>query len=183
LLAALEKHTTARAASASMLWWRIHLNALRVLGLQDEFEDLALSYCTVFEVSPPSWEAARCTLANNIGSAAASADEARNTSTAESADQVRAQHRNFSLVGDLVGEYSKQLETLAGASGWTDHLCVDCRHIGRVDFAAAGSILNLVLQSKASGSTLQFVQVPHLVGVFFKMLGIDRHAQVLGSTH
>lgn len=184
LLAALQLHTGPQSDAASAPWWRSHLDALRILGLQEDFENLAMEYCTVFEVSPPSWEPARCRLAQgndkvNVQPASA----AHQLPASDSANLVRAQHHNFALIGDQVGEYSPQLEALAGACALTEHVCVDCRHIGRVDFSAAGSILNLVLQSKVSGSTLQFVQVPHLVAVFFKMLGIDRHAQVMTRTH
>ena len=185
LLAALQRHTVAVAADTDTdpVWWRLHMDALCILGEHDAFEELALDYCTVYEVSPPSWKVALCSLHQDQG-----AEPAADISQVSAAVSVLptheyAQHRNFTLVGDIVGEFSVQLESLAGACNFAEHVCVDCGHIGRVDFAAAGSLLNLVLQSSAHGSTLQFVQVPRLVGVFFKMLGIDRYAQVLNRTH
>ena len=36
--------------------WQLRLMALRMLGRQQEFEDLAIEYCVTYEVSPPSWE-------------------------------------------------------------------------------------------------------------------------------
>lgn len=183
LLAALQIRTTAQNGHNDPQWWRMHLDVLRILGLQDEFDNLAVDYCTVFEVSPPSWEPARCSLVHATENTKTAGGALHHLAAADSADRVYAQHCNFALVGDLVGEFSPQLEALAGTCALVEHVCVDCRHVGRIDFAAAGSILNLVLQSKAGGSTLQFVQVPYLVAVFFKMLGIDRYAQVLSRTH
>lgn len=182
LLAALQAREPSTDQPAEPLWWHVHMDALCILGLQDAFDELALDYCTVFEVSPPSWKQARCTFTESTPSGTTNGHADVPDSLHGALPREHEQHRNFALVGDLVGEFSPQLEQLAGASAFADHVCIQCAHIGRVDFAAAGSILNLVLQNKASGSTMQFVQVPRLVGIFFKMLAIDRHAQILISS-
>ena len=44
----------------SQAWWKLRLEMLRVVHRPDEFELVALDYCVTYEVSPPSWESARC---------------------------------------------------------------------------------------------------------------------------
>src|SRR3569832_400157 len=41
-------------------WWKLRMEVLRVMHRPDEFELVALDYCVTYEVSPPSWESARC---------------------------------------------------------------------------------------------------------------------------
>ena len=50
-----------RATTASNpAWWQLRMEVLRVMHRPDEFELVALDYCVTYEVSPPSWESARC---------------------------------------------------------------------------------------------------------------------------
>ena len=41
-------------------WWKLRMEVLRVMHRPDEFELVALDYCVTYEVSPPSWDSARC---------------------------------------------------------------------------------------------------------------------------
>jgi hypothetical protein len=52
----------------------------------------------------------------------------------------------------------------------------------RVDFSAAGSILNWAAQRESEGCRLQFVDVPRLVAAFFTVIGISEHAKVVVRT-
>jgi hypothetical protein len=56
---------------------------------------------------------------------------------------------------------------------------VSCDKLVRVDFSAAGSILNWVAAREAEGCHVQFRDVPRLVAAFFKVIGIDEHARVV----
>ena len=38
----------------------LRLEALRLAHRPDQFDEVAIDYCVTFEVSPPSWENARC---------------------------------------------------------------------------------------------------------------------------
>jgi len=49
----------------------------------------------------------------------------------------------------------------------------------RVDFSAAGSILNWVATRQASGCHVQFRDVHRLVAAFFTVIGINEHARVI----
>ncbi len=44
--------------------WKLRLDALRIMGLRDAFELVALDYCVTFEVSPPTWQNVRSSFAD-----------------------------------------------------------------------------------------------------------------------
>ena len=48
-----------------------------------------------------------------------------------------------------------------------------------MDFAAAGSVLNWAAQMQELGHVLQFSQLHQLLAVFFNVVGIQEHAQVI----
>lgn len=56
---------------------------------------------------------------------------------------------------------------------------VDCAALIRVDFSAAGSLLNWVIAQEARGIAIQFDQVHRLVAAFFNVIGIHEHAKVV----
>ncbi len=58
--AVLKSNTISGNKSVNTLWWRLRMDALRIMRMQDEFELVALDYCVTYEVSPPSWQDAVC---------------------------------------------------------------------------------------------------------------------------
>ena len=40
--------------------WMLRLEALRLSNRPDQFDEAAIDYCVTYEVSPPSWERAKC---------------------------------------------------------------------------------------------------------------------------
>src|SRR6218665_3102287 len=40
--------------------WMLRLEALRLVNRPDQFDETAIDYCVTYEVSPPSWERAKC---------------------------------------------------------------------------------------------------------------------------
>ena len=48
----------------------------------------------------------------------------------------------------------------------------------RIDFTAAGTLLNWVTARQAEGRQVQFVEVHRLVAAFFTVIGISEHARV-----
>jgi ABC-type transporter Mla MlaB component len=175
-------------------WWQLRLDALRILQLQDEFELAALDYCVTYEVSPPPWKNPRCTLlpqtldaAEGIGGegtperVAAADDWKQSSGFARSVllEPVSTPRAEVELTGELQGDPSKALMPLNEAMKQTQMLVISCQWLIRVDFSAAGSILNLVANGQAEGCQIEFRDVPCLVATFFNLIGINEHAQVL----
>ena len=83
------------------------------------------------------------------------------------------------LSGQLVGDIGATLQRLDEQLGGSVSLEVDCSHLLRVDFIAAGDLLNWVLSKRAENRSVQFVDAHRLVALFFGAMGINEHARVL----
>ncbi len=160
--------------------WNVRLNALRAMHLQDEFELAALDYCVTYEVSPPAWIDAKCQF-ESVGSAADGAGS-WNTDPAgpptESMEGHAGPAQTLVLRGSVVGDATQALAALNGANPG-GHIVVSCSALIRVDFSAAGNILNWVAKRQADGSDVQFRDVHRLVAAFFNVIGIDEHARIV----
>lgn len=179
LLQALELHTPADDNTADPLWWSLRLDALCILQRNDAFESLALDYCVVYEVSPPSWKAAQCTFVQEAAHSAFAglADDPASVLPSDSPG-APAHYVTCELIGILEGEATAALKGLRTASGTAPQVIVSCALLGRVDFSAASAILNWAAECAFTGSQIQFIQVPHLVAVFLRMLGLDQFARI-----
>jgi ABC-type transporter Mla MlaB component len=83
-----------------------------------------------------------------------------------------------SLQGQLMGDTAQALSALDAAQASGLLLLVSCRDLIRVDFAAAGSILNWATLRHAEGKQVQFQDVHRLVAAFFNVIGINERAKV-----
>lgn len=179
LLRALEAKTPADDNSTDPLWWLIRLDAMCILGEQDAFEGLALDYCVVFEVSPPSWKDLPCEYVQELSSSVfmTNPDDPHSVPPHDGMD-APALYAKYELSGELLGDRPDVMDRLVAASESSDHVMVSCARLIRIDFTATGNLLNWVTACQAKGCQVEFDQVPRLVSVFFKMLGLDGHAKV-----
>jgi ABC-type transporter Mla MlaB component len=170
--------------SRDAVWWLIHLDLLCILQQAEEYEEIAMEYCVTFEVSPPSWQLAKCKLVNE-NDFAMSSDFATTTASKDEEDLQNSQssYSTCELRGNLTGEARRALRKLRAASGKAGQITVVCRHLGRVDFNAASALLNWAVSSEAKGCQVQFTQLPRLVLVFFEMLGMHKVAHLSSSTY
>ena len=180
--------------SVSTSAWRLRMDVLRVMQLQDEFELVALDYCVTYEVSPPSWQDARCSFYRDAVNApdgpVADNDGAPDSELPEPQPddfQSMTVPMGFEatpatvveLAGEILGEATEALARLEAARQDGDRLVISCANLIRVDFSAAGSILNWVALRQAEGCNLQFRDVHRLVAAFFSVIGINEHARVV----
>jgi len=86
---------------------------------------------------------------------------------------------NVELSGQLVGDISSTLKKLEGVLGQAPLVNVSCSRLIRVDFIAAGDLLNWVLARRGEGRTVQFAESHRLVALFFGAMGINEHAKVI----
>ena len=178
--------------------WKLRMEVLRVMHRPDEFELVALDYCVTYEVSPPSWDSARCdykplqadgsyvpghtiigeafrdSLSSGLGYGdtniiAGGASQMSNISTVE-------------LSGQILGDASEPLGTLDAKLEGADVMVISCAQLIRIDFSAAGTLLNWVTSRQAEGRQVQFIEVNRLVAAFFNVIGISEHARVIART-
>lgn len=175
----LEAATVTGQRDTDPAWWMLRLEALRVQGAHELFETVALDYCITYDVSPPSWMEAVCTYRQMR----LTGDEASVPATLDPPAFVDTRApEGAELRGDLLGDAQPVLDKLlAGEHSVGEPLVIHCQRLVRVDFSAAGSVLNWLTKRRAEGVAVQFVQVPRLVGVFFQLMGITEHASVAVS--
>lgn len=177
LLQALKKLAPSGDRTVDSGWWSVQLNALRAMQMLDEFELVALDYCVTYEVSPPAWEAAQCDYASWSGPAVAKSTADFIATVPMGLDSVTVSSQE--LRGDVVGDAMTILAGIDGARDASNSIAVSCRYLVRVDFSAAGSILNWVAMRQAEGCMVQFQDVHRLVAAFFNVIGISEHARVI----
>ena len=179
--------------ATSQTAWQLRMDVLRILGLQDDFELVALEYCVTYEVSPPAWQDVRCHYVDesaNAGAVEASANgpDSEIDPVVEAPDSQgltipmgydSAPAAIVELTGEILGEATDALERLEAARQGGDRLVVSCATLIRVDFSAAGSILNWVATRQAEGCHVQFRELHRLVAAFFHVIGIQEHARVV----
>ena len=82
------------------------------------------------------------------------------------------------LSGQLTGDIGPTLKKLEGELGSSTIVNVSCARLIRVDFIAAGDLLNWVLARRNENRTVVFLDAHRLVALFFGAMGINEHARV-----
>ena len=163
-------------------WWHLRLAMQRLMHSQDDFELAALDYCVTYELSPPSW-------VEPVSSYAQEGSEQEELLTVNSRlqgpDSIppsvlwRERAPKFALQGIIDGDALPWLNEVQSKAKPGETIAIDCTQLVRMDFAAAGSVLNWTSEMQSLGHILQFSQLHQLVAVFFNVVGIQEHARVL----
>jgi hypothetical protein len=82
------------------------------------------------------------------------------------------------LSGQLVGDIGATLERIQQELHRAPVISVSCARLIRVDFIAAGDLLNWVLAKRGEHRAVHFVDTHRLVALFFGAMGINEHAKV-----
>lgn len=191
----LQKATPSGDRSTPQDWWQLRLEALRVTHRPDEFELAALDFCVTYEVSPPAWEVARCeykpmdnqgvVVAGNTIIGDVYHDSIPSSLSAFEGDTqtdvltMQMSHLlSVELSGYIEGDAIAMLEKLEAKLMGADIMMISCAKLIRVDFSAAGTLLNWVSARQAENRAVHFSEVHRLVAAFFNVIGITEHAKV-----
>ncbi len=164
--------------------WRLRLESLRLANRPEQFDEAAIDYCVTYEVSPPSWEKSACKVkisaptSSPVPASVLSTGDATSSFSEASADQGGASQAHCELSGQLAGDVTTLLHQVNGNLGSAQGVSVLCARLIRVDFIAAGDLLNWVLSRKAEGRNVTFIDTNRLVALFFGAMGINEHARV-----
>ncbi|MCX7256261.1 MAG: STAS domain-containing protein [Polaromonas sp.] len=176
-------------------WWQLRLQMLRIMNQPDDFELAALDFCVSYEVSPPAWERARCTctvinadgnaeerqpivgeaVPSNLPSMIMGDDSLLGPQSSQMSQPLLSVELSGHIQGDAVGVLDKLETRVAGAS----MVQISCTLLIRVDFSAAGMLLNWVSASQAEHRQVKFSEVNRLVAAFFNVIGITEYARVI----
>jgi ABC-type transporter Mla MlaB component len=177
--------------------WKLRMEVLRVMHRPDEFELVALDYCVTYEVSPPSWESARCeykplqadgsyvpgqTIVGEAFRDSLSSGLGYGDTNIIGAMSQMSNISTVELSGQILGDASEPLGKLDSKLEGADVMVISCARLIRIDFSAAGTLLNWVTSRQAEGRQVQFIEVHRLVAAFFNVIGISEHARVMART-
>lgn len=167
-------------------WWAARLALLRVMNELDEFELVALNYCVTYEMSPPAWEEPQCEFAPM-------ADSGETLPPQDGGDEppaTRAPRSDWGalpagggdvarleLSGVLLDDAMPALQPLVTGEQ-TRTIELSCRQLQRVDFGAAGTLLNWSAEQQGRGRRVVFRHLNRLVAAFFGVIGITDSALV-----
>jgi hypothetical protein len=186
LLTALNEAAPTGARDADPAYWMARMEALRLANRPDQFDEAAIDYCLTYEVSPPSWERTECvvrisgaslsTVAPPMSIVSEVSTSFLDTSVLDEPQGVQV--ASVDLSGQLVGDIGATLARLDKRLGQAPLITVSCARLIRVDFIAAGDLLNWVLAKRSHDRGVTFTESHRLVALFFGAMGINEHARV-----
>jgi hypothetical protein len=189
LLAVLQEAAPTGVRDVDPVYWMLRLEALRLAHRPDAFDEVAIDYCVTFEVSPPSWENSRCKaqLAEGLAntrtlSMSVVGEPVTSFMGVSPADEDSApapvQMTSIELSGQLSGDIGELLARIADQAGDSHVIRISCALLMRVDFVAAGDLLNWVATRHAEGREVVFQETHRLVALMFGAMGINESARV-----
>jgi len=145
-------------------YWLLLLDLYQAHNMQAAFEEAALSYCITYEVSPPSWvEAPKKPATVALDSAA---------------EVLPVPDDAFYLKGEIEGNGESQLKGVGDFAAERDSVIIDVFHVKRMDFIAAGALLNLVAALKTAGKQVEVRSPSPLLATLFVTMGFTAYAKL-----
>lgn len=199
----LQQVTPSNEPAVDAVWWQLRMEVCRVMGQVEAFDQVALDYCITYEVSPPSWEPVRCTYTPVDTQGFPTIDfSVVNNHVVDTALLGPSAYRqsewhtvgmglpplpggavvNATLSGQLAGAAPLALSQLAALSADAGTVRIACNHLIRLDFDAAGALLNWVSAQHANQCRVEFNEVHRLLAPFFGVIGISNCASVVVRT-
>ena len=186
LFTVLQEAAPTGVRDADPAFWQVRLDALRMTNRPDQFDEAAIDYCVTYEVSPPSWEPAKCLVrisGSNQSTTVPPVTLVSDVSTSFQESQLTdvpamVEVATVELSGQLIGDIATTLKKLDAELGKATIVNVSCARLIRVDFIAAGDLLNWVLARRAENRSVSFIEAHRMVALFFGAMGINEHAKV-----
>jgi anti-anti-sigma regulatory factor len=150
-------------------YWLLLLDLYQELGMHDPFEEAALNYCITYEVSPPSWVEAP--------KGAAKPD------TAPAAPSLETDDGALFLRGEIEGSADATFKGIGELAAEKNHVVIDVYHLKRMDFIAAGSLLNLSSALKSAGKSVELRSPSPLLATLFVTMGFTAYVKMARRKH
>lgn len=176
--------------------WQMRLELLKLFDSQEEFDMQAMEYCLEFEVSPPDWIKPQCKV-EDLDKEVTADDSTPGSRQGQDSTILSAHNNTTMLTHVATGFYSHSVATLLRLYGdlkgsiveelerFDDKvpkdggfLRINCERLVRIDFVAAGDLLNWVSDKAAKGYSVQLLRVNRLVALFFIVMGISVPAHI-----
>lgn len=155
-----------RGKSCTQSVWLLLLRIHQARGMQEEFESTALDYAVAYEMSPPSWEP----------SWVLAPEPPSGEFEVPLAPEVPVDALVFN--GVLIGPNPRQVSELVNHGAARSVVNVDMSGVSRVDFLAAGALLNALIGLTGAGKVVTIHGANEMVQALFAIVGVNRHAVV-----
>lgn len=165
------KYEVMRPEPLELPFWLLQLDLLQLIGLQEDFENVAVDYAVTFEVSPPSWDARKVTQEKV---AAELVDPLPELDFPENTDDDL-----FALAGIIADGKGDQLTAMRQYASNHQHIRLDMKKVVRMDFSSAGWLLNMLIAFQQEGKQITITGAGELLIGLFRVLGITELAQVI----
>ena len=131
-----------------------------------------------YEVSPPSWEDVppKITLVGKEALAAAAPSEAKPAEPAPQGSSIDDQA--LVLRGQVSGRMVTELGLLRAYAADRADIVIDARALQRLDFAAAGELLNEVVVLRGAAKSVLIVEPSFIVEALLVVMGIHELAEI-----
>jgi anti-anti-sigma regulatory factor len=149
-----------RATHSRTVHWLLLLELYQTLGLQENFEDLAVDYAVRFEVSPPSWSEVQ-------------AAEVVKAAPAEPLDDA------LRLSGEITPANDAALQQLSGYAATHGEVLVDLSQVTRIDYGSVSQFISVLMQCLGSGKPITLRGHNALIHELFRVMGIDQLAHLI----
>lgn len=165
----------------SVAWAAALFDFYRSTARPADFERLALDYGQRLQRPAPGWlptsVPVRAQTQDVIWHCPAQLDWLRAQALMDELSPIPVPTR-FQLVGELRGNQQALLQQWQVVPAVSQVLLIDCTRLVRVDFAAAGSILNWLAARRSEPGRVRFCEVGVLLAIFFQLVGIGDDAQI-----
>ena len=146
-------------------FWHLLLDLYQAHDMQAEFEETALGYCITYEVSPPSW--------------VEPPKKALMPSTSQAPITEQLPDDAFYLKGEIEGNAEAALKGVGDFAAERDTVVIDVFNVKRMDFIAAGTLLNLVSALKAAGKQVEIRSPSPLLANLFVTMGFTAYCKLV----
>lgn len=141
--------------------WLFLLEVLRLMGKEEDFDNVAVDYAVAFEVSPPAYRPP-LPLPSRLECAPA--------------EQASTPGRTFCLTGAIGPGSDAQIRELKRFAEGRKEVDVDMSDLSRVDFAVVGMLLEMVIELQQNGCHITFRDGNELVNTLLQIVGVSQFA-------
>jgi ABC-type transporter Mla MlaB component len=145
--------------------WHFLLEVLRLMGKEEEFDNVALDYAMAFEVSPPAYQAPL-----PLPSRAEDSLAARKAPLPEN---------TYRLSGAIGPGNDMQIRDLKQFASGKPEVEVDMSELRRIDFAVVGILLETLIDLKEHGCQVTFREGNELANTLLQIVGVNQFATIV----
>ncbi|MFZ9888387.1 MAG: STAS domain-containing protein, partial [Myxococcota bacterium] len=179
---------------ADRIFWMLRLAMWRLLDRKNDHAEVGRGMAATYGVPEPTWEPPARAVdevrqAQDVQASGSMEDEG-SLEAAGSEFMVSIPPRGgndsstigLELSGQITGDVGTALAGCESALGGAARIVIDCSRLIRMDFIAAGELLNWITVRHAEGRRVELRELHRLLSIFLTVMGAEEHASVSTRT-